>query len=482
MSATQTVRVYSDVADGHAAIFSGWETLASIVAGDVIALSIVYWLAVILRYVISPAYDLSFYLHLYPGIGLFLMSFVLQGLYPGILMHPAEELRRVSYGITTVFLLIGATTFVTRDAEAYSRSVFLVTWSAGVPAILLMRTGVRKVLSRLEWWGVPAVVLGSGVAAKRVVAALDRRWLGIRVLGVLESGELRHVGSDFPPALGPLEIAPQLAAQGRVAMAIVAMPDADSAQLRTIIQDYCRGFRHILLIPDLPHLCSLGVTGKDVGGELGIEVPQQLFHWGARLIKRSLDIAGGCLGLLIAAPAFGAIAVAIKLTSNGPIFYDHPRHGQDGGIFSALKFRTMVTNGDEVLERFFRNHPEELLQWRREHKLKDDPRITGVGRWLRRFSLDELPQLLNVLKGQMSLVGPRPIVPNEFEQYGQSFGFCTSVRPGITGLWQVSGRNNLTFADRIRFNEYYIRNWSLWLDLYILFKTVTVVVMADGAY
>jgi len=142
----------------------------------------------------------------------------------------------------------------------------------------------------------------------------------------------------------------------------------------------------------------------------------------------------------------------------------------------------MVTNADRILADFLAAHPEFLMEWKRDHKLKNDPRVTSIGKWVRRYSLDELPQIINVILGQMSLVGPRPIVTAEIVKYGRGYSLYTRVQPGITGLWQVSGRNNTTYEERVALDEYYVHNWSIWLDAYILLRTIRTVITADGAY
>jgi Undecaprenyl-phosphate galactose phosphotransferase WbaP len=182
------------------------------------------------------------------------------------------------------------------------------------------------------------------------------------------------------------------------------------------------------------------------------------------------------------APAFGIIGCLIKLTSRGPLFFGHKRIGQNGRAFKAWKFRTMVQDADAVLARRLQADPALAEEWRLTHKLKDDPRVTRLGRLLRRASLDELPQVLNVLRGEMSLVGPRPIVGQEVDKYGENYSLYCRVKPGITGLWQVSGRNNTTYPERVAYDQYYVRNWSVWLDLYILKNTVRTVLTGDGAY
>jgi len=195
-----------------------------------------------------------------------------------------------------------------------------------------------------------------------------------------------------------------------------------------------------------------------------------------------LDLIVTSLALIALSPIFVLIATAIKLTSSGPVFYGHTRHGRDGKLFNALKFRTMFQNGESILLTHFQEHPEELASWQDDRKLKRDPRVTAVGNWLRRYSLDELPQLGNVLLGHMSLVGPRPIISAEIHKYGRGYDLYSRVRPGVTGLWQVSGRNNTTYPERVALDEYYVRNWSIWLDAYIVVRTARAVLSAEGAY
>jgi Undecaprenyl-phosphate galactose phosphotransferase WbaP len=199
-------------------------------------------------------------------------------------------------------------------------------------------------------------------------------------------------------------------------------------------------------------------------------------------ITRLLDISL----ILLAAPyiiiAFLVLAIMIKVDSPGPIFYRQIRIGLSGRKFPVFKFRTMVQNADEVLREYLDQYPELKAEWLATHKLKHDPRVTRLGAVLRKLSLDELPQLWNIIIGDMSLVGPRPIVDAEVEKYGRCFELYIQVRPGLTGLWQVSGRNNTTYARRVELDEYYVRNRSMKLYLEILWKTVWVVITRDGAY
>jgi undecaprenyl-phosphate galactose phosphotransferase len=198
-------------------------------------------------------------------------------------------------------------------------------------------------------------------------------------------------------------------------------------------------------------------------------------------LKRVFDIAGSLVLLILLAPLFAYLVWKIRLTGGAAIF-SHWRVGRYGKPFGCLKFRTMVPDAENTLRRLLEADPAARAQWERDFKLKDDPRITPIGEFLRRTSLDELPQLWNVLKGEMSLVGPRPVIDEELERYGDQVGYYLETRPGITGLWQISGRNNTGYEDRVALDSWYVRNWSLWYDMVILVKTVRVVLRREGAY
>ncbi|TGP51938.1 sugar transferase [bacterium M00.F.Ca.ET.230.01.1.1] len=212
--------------------------------------------------------------------------------------------------------------------------------------------------------------------------------------------------------------------------------------------------------------------------QVGVDFPPPI----GGLLKRSFDIAGGVAGLILLSPLFLMVALLVKLSDNGPIFYGHKRIGRGGRIFSCLKFRTMVTDGERVLAAYLAANPEANAEWIATRKLKNDPRVTRVGQVLRKLSLDELPQILNILQGDMSLVGPRPVVRDELEIYGSAAVYYLKSRPGLTGLWQVSGRNDVSYDTRVAFDRHYVENWSMFQDIRIIFKTVPAVWMSRGSY
>ena len=187
--------------------------------------------------------------------------------------------------------------------------------------------------------------------------------------------------------------------------------------------------------------------------------------------KRALDILVASTSLLLVTPVMFAVWVLLRATARGPAIFAHTRIGQTGRHFRCLKFRTMVRDGDELIRTHLVDNPEAASEWKTKRKLRNDPRVTRLGYFLRRSSIDELPQLFNVLKGEMSCIGPRPVVPDELERYGPFAAYYLSTRPGITGLWQTNGRSSLSYADRVRLDVYYVKNWSLWMDVKILLKT-----------
>ncbi len=208
--------------------------------------------------------------------------------------------------------------------------------------------------------------------------------------------------------------------------------------------------------------------------------PSGFFRY--RVIKRCEDIFLIVLSAPVVLPLILLVAALVILSSRGPVFYSHRRIRKNGAFFSMWKFRTMCVNSTEVLEQYLTVHPEARMEWNKAHKLRHDPRVTPIGAFLRRYSIDELPQIWNVLMGQMSLVGPRPIVAAEVEKYGDSFSYYCRVKPGLTGLWQVSGRSKLTYDARVAIDCHYVNRWSLSGDLLILLKTFRSVVNQDGAY
>jgi len=440
--------------------------IAILLLADVAALSVGAAVSVLVWRHFGVDFRTEFYARLWPVLLLFPVAYAASGLYPGFGRNPADELRKLSIATSVVYAALAVTIFLLKDAATYSRGTFLLAWGNTLILVPLFRTVMRSAYSRKPWWGHPVVIVGAQSVAAAIAATLESQpELGFRPVAVFRDPELAVL----------------LARERRVRHVILAMTDLPPQTLRTFF-DYCsEAFSDVMVIPDLAGFSSLWVEARDLRGILGLEVKQRLLLPRARWLKRALDVCLVTLLGLAAMPFVILLAVLIKLTSAGPVFYGQRRFGRGGEPFTAWKFRSMVANANQVLEQHLASDPKLREEWRRSHKLRNDPRITRLGRILRRTSLDELPQIWNILRGQMSLVGPRPIVAEEIPRYGDGIGLYKKVTPGLTGLWQVSGRNNVSYEQRVDFDLYYVRNWSIWLDLYVLAKTVRVVLMGDGA-
>jgi len=244
---------------------------------------------------------------------------------------------------------------------------------------------------------------------------------------------------------------------------------------------------HVSRIYVLPKISKLPLINSEFFNSINhkgmaLYIKNKLLHSGETTIKTIFDKIMSIFLCIFFSPVLIVLFIIVYLSSNGKPIYKQRRIGKDGKTFNIYKFRTMRIDADTVLEEILENNPNLKIQWEQEFKLKDDPRITKIGRFLRRTSLDELPQIFNVFQGKMSLVGPRPIIKDEIEKYGEYFNYFKAVKPGMTGLWQVSGRNDISYEERVRLDVWYVRNWSMELDIIILVKTAAMTLLRKGSY
>jgi Undecaprenyl-phosphate galactose phosphotransferase WbaP len=331
------------------------------------------------------------------------------------------------------------------------------------------------------------LVCGDDAVAAKVYQWLDaNKRLGLRPVGVIADPTSPDVDADEAWYVGPWVDARAVAERRNVYWAVVVPPDPvgtpASTPIATTITEHLSTIPHIHILSELTGLPDHWSRHQQLDGLAGIHLQQNLMLPLPRITKRMMDLLLTLAGGLVLLPLLFYIAVAVKLSSRGPVLYANERIGRDGRRFRMWKFRSMFTNGDAVLEYYLDAHPEYREEWETTQKLKWDPRITRIGRFIRKTSLDELPQLWNVLRGEMSLVGPRPILIEEEAKYGEYYALYTMVKPGITGMWQVSGRSNTSYEERLQLVAYYVRNWSLWLDIYLLLKSVRIVLFGRGAY
>jgi Undecaprenyl-phosphate galactose phosphotransferase WbaP len=481
MSATTTL-ISRPTASQISLVGKPWYSTAALVMTDATALLLSVALSVTVKALWQGTIQLHGYLHLWPFLFVFLGVYASIGLYSGVSVGAPEELRRATIASTVLFLCLAAVTVSLRGGQrSFTWTLFLAILLS-VALIPLARECVRLLFARESWWGFPAVVFGAGPTAKAVVKALlDEPGLGLKPIAVLDDSDEWVQDLHGVPMLGGADLAPLLLVPNRPTYAVFAMPDVPHSELMSMVERYGVNFSHVLVVPELTDFASLWVQPKSLGGMLGLELRQQA-RGDQPIAKRLLDLGLCLLGCPFILPLCAFIAALIRMDSSGAVLYGQKRIGHRGKIFTAWKFRSMVSNADGILDRYLSGSPALRAEWERDHKLKNDPRVTRIGRFLRKTSLDELPQLFNVLTGDMSLVGPRPIVHQEIERYGASFELYTRVKGGLTGLWQVSGRNDTTYGQRVQLDTFYVRNWSVWLDLCILFRTIAVVLFRHGAY
>ena len=413
--------------------------------------------------------------------GFVLLNFEL-GLYPGVKLSPVEEMRRLAVSVTCIFVVWAVGVEVLNHAPGIQRWFLLLVYGACLFTLPIGRSWVRRLLGKYTNWGIPALVCGDDAAAVRVYHWLaNNHHLGLRPVGVIGNRAMLDVGPDDKWYAGSWSDTQDVAEKRGVFWAVVVPPEDRSAAISSLIADYLYTIPQVHVLSELTGLPDHW-NPQQLDGLSGIHLQQNLMLPLPRLTKRVMDFAASVLGGIALLPLLFYLAIAVKMSSRGPIFYSHERIGRYGRRFKAWKFRTMFQDSSHKLEQYLDEYPEAREEWERDHKLKFDPRITRIGRFLRKTSLDELPQLWNVILGDMSLVGPRPIVTAEIAKYGQYYGLYTMVKPGITGLWQVSGRNNTTYDERVQLDSYYVRNWSPWIDVVLLFKTIRIVLFARGAY
>jgi Undecaprenyl-phosphate galactose phosphotransferase WbaP len=414
-----------------------------------------------------------------------LISFGFNGLYPAVGISPVEELRKLASTTTLVVLILTAVSFWARSTETFSRLTLTLTWLFSIVLLPIARDLVRTLGVRLNIWGEPVAIIGFGKQGQRTLEFFQKnKKLGLKPVVILDTSGSNVYDS---PGIRVLKVDALYPKEGvgdltDCKTALIMIADVPAKFMTMISSNQKGGWERLILIPNLEHISSFGVASFDFGGVLGLEVRHSLYDLQQQAVKRTMDVLLVILGGIIISPILLILAMMLFVDTKGSILFGHLRIGKDGKKFLAWKFRTMVKDADKKLELYLNMNPEIRQEWEASHKLKDDPRVTKLGRILRRYSLDELPQLINVLKGEMSLVGPRPIVEDEVSHYGDLFDPYTWVLPGITGMWQVSGRSDTAYITRVHLDEYYVRNWSIWLDIYILVRTISVVLFKKGAY
>jgi len=401
-------------------------------------------------------------------------------LYDAYRYTPAEEFRRILLAVSLGLGTVVALAFSSRTD--FPRTWLGLAWAFSILAALASRRAWHKWIGRRRMSGTlafPTLIVGTNAEARHLVELMQLPSFGFRPLGMVttEAGDPEVQDAEYP-VLGSVEELRDVIRELGVECVFVAASALSAREMGFVAKAVRLEGVEVRITATLPEVLSSRVAVQTLGGLTALSLRPVRLTGTQAVVKRAFDIAVATIGVLLLSPVLALIAIAVKVSSPGPVLYRHARVGQRGRPFTMLKFRTMREGADELVEDLRERHGVEDLMF----KLPDDPRVTRAGRFLRRWSLDELPQLFNVIRGEMSLVGPRPPLPREVTRYDDWQFDRLEVPPGISGLWQVSGRSELSFDDCVRLDLFYIENWSLAYDLYILAKTVPVLISSRGAY
>ena len=419
-----------------------------------------------------------------PAIAVWVALRALLGMYPVYGLDAVEELRRHTFSLLAALGMLAIFALGFHLGELLSRLLLGLAFACLLLFAPFIRYLVKRGLKRIGFWGKPVVILSYKGLAANVTDQLQRNWeLGYNPVAVfgyrLEAKDLSPESLDDEHALAH---AVDLARQHAVDTALFAMPHTRREQLAKLVNIASLHFRRVFVVPNLGGITNSAAMARDLGGTCALEIEYNLLNPWALRAKRVADVVATMIGGALVLPLILVLALLVYLESGAPVFYTDRRMGQDGKLFSCVKFRTMVSDAEALLHKMLEEDTKFREEYSKYHKLRDDPRITRVGRFLRRTSLDELPQLWNVLRGEMSLVGPRPYLPRESEEIGITQSEILRVPPGITGPWQVSGRNRAFFSERVQMDASYVRDWSVWLDILLLIRTVKTLLFDRAAY
>lgn len=411
-----------------------------------------------------------------------LAVFYAADLYPGIMNSPADDVKRLS--ICTFFGFCGiALSIFVEDAEDKVAIAAALVVAVPFATILLpgVREGVRRFFGLFKFWGLPAVVYCSGKSGNVLIDRfLKNPSLGYRpALIVNDSIKANGKAADNYkgiPVLPPSDELFEAIKKKRIKVAVLADYKSEVDQIKKF-------YRYAIVVSDQLNTMMSGAPHlRDIAGIVAFSSTNYLTKIQSLVAKRAFDIAIIICSLPLTLPLCLLTALFVKLTSPGPVLYGHKRVGLNGKEFKCWKFRSMYIDADKQLAKILAENPEMKKQWEKDRKLENDPRVTPFGKFIRKTSLDEFPQFINIFIGQMSFVGPRPVMQDELERYGKKADYILSVLPGLSGMWQTSGRSDTAYEDRVTLDAYYIQNWSIWLDIWILIKTVWVVLAGKGAY
>ncbi len=467
--------------------FNAFLELLVLLLIDYLVVFALYSLALLIRIKILPAFHIlyqdrlpeKFSTFFFIFLFIYIVIFLFEGIYTKRIPF-WREYERIIKGSSLAILIIFSIVSIGKFSPDVSRTVLLLGYILIIIFLPLFKLLIKPLILRLLRLQKKVYLVASLEMLPNIKRAIENEpYLSFEIVGEY----IFHEGSKTIDQEAINDIRTGISTSD-ASIIIVGL----NGPLRINITNFIKSFKDnnidILIIPDLYGIPLLGIEMDYFFNEqlMIIKIKNRLKNPFYRAIKRIFDIVIGSFLLILSLPFMLIIAILIKIDSKGSIIYRHRRIGFKGKKFDCLKFRSMVEGADGMLEKILEANPEMKEEWDKYKKLPDDPRVTPIGRFLRQTSLDELPQLINVIKGEMSLVGPRPVLYEEFKLFNEDSDYYLEVKPGITGLWQISGRSDIDFQKRIELESWYVKNYSLWLDITVIIRTIKVVFTKAGAY
>jgi len=385
------------------------------------------------------------------------------------------------YAVVAIVIVL----YIGQIAASTSRMFIFLLWLFSFIYLTVFRYLTKKILEKVQLLRIPVLIIGAGKTAELLVKGIiNDAGMGYKIIGLLEDNCVRNGILKRFPVLGKFADVEAVILKTGVQHVFIAAPGLEQEKLTRLIYKVQPLVKNIGIIPNLVGIPMGGIEVESLFNEklMLLRLKNNLARSWNRYLKTIFDFALTLVGTVAISPILIFIAIWIYKDSPGPVIFKHTRIGKNGKKFPCYKFRSMCIDAKEKLAELLENDPVAKAEWERDFKLKNDPRITKSGAFLRRTSLDELPQIFNVLRGDMSLVGPRPVIEEELERYGEYVNDYLMVKPGITGMWQINGRNDTSYAERVCMDSWYVRNWSIWIDNLILWRTLKSVIRCKGAY
>jgi len=455
---------------------------AILLASDWLALTFCMAIAFLGTSVIGIGSSISIQLFVsYLVLAIFIVPIVylIAGLHPGFGLGVVEELRICSYSTTISFLILAGISYLTQSNIDISRSLFIFSWIISLPIIPVARNTIRKICGNFSWWGIPVLVVGDGSIGEIAVESLLRnKQLGLRPIVVIDNNPNNWGYSNNIPVVGGYENAQIICQKLSIDFVIIAVPAVGREEFHEVLDSFNQIFNRILVMPDLQGDSNVWVATRNLQAIYRFDQHYRLLRNYSVIKKRFFDILFGSILFILSLPIIAICSILIRLESKGAAIYKTFRFGRKQVEFEMFKLRTMYDNAEEQLDSLLLD-PEVRKEFELFQKIQNDPRVTKVGRFLRKYNIDEIPQFWNVIKGELSVVGPRPYLVREHSIMEGLDDIILKAKPGVTGLWQVNDKANTTFEERLKIDCYYVKNWSFFLDLYILLRTILVVLQGE---